>query len=66
MTMVDFLRTGDVAGDHPFTRLLRHLRDRHGLLDMAAANDGLDFRSWGYQGLDWVRDFATNAPAGLT
>jgi len=61
----DFLRTGDLRGDHTFARLLRHLRDEYGLLDMAVATHGLRFRLWGYQGLNWVRDFASNEAVNL-
>jgi len=61
-----FVRTGDIAGDHPFARLLRHLRDEFDLLDMLAATSGLSFQFWGYQSLSWVRDFATNQPVQLT
>jgi len=57
-----FLETGDAAGDGAFPRLLRHLRDKYGLLDSASTDDGIAFRFWGYQGLRWVRDFATNEP----
>lgn len=60
-----FLQMKDIAGDGVFPRLLRHLRDKYSLLEMADAKIGIAFRFWGYQGLNHVRDFATNQPVSL-
>jgi len=60
-----FLGQRNLPDDHVFARLLRHLRDRYGLFDMVAGTSGLGFRFWGYQGLNWVRDFATNRAVDL-
>ena len=60
-----FLRDSDIGTDHTFARLLRHLRDTYQLLEMADQSEGIKFRFWGYQGLQWVRDFATNQPVAL-
>ena len=61
----DFLQHSDIEGDSAFPRLLRHLRDKYDLLKMARGEDGVLFRFWGYQGLAWVRDFASNCPVEL-
>ena len=61
----EFLSKGDIEGTHVFARLLRHLRDKYDLLGMAKATKGIAFRFWGYQGVNWVRDFATNQAVQL-
>jgi len=60
-----FLRSGDAHGDNVFARLLRYLRDEFGLLDMASGKCRIGFGFWGYQGLNWIRDFGSNCPVKL-
>jgi len=61
----EFARSGQCDGEGAFPRLLRHLRDRYDLLARMRGEAGVGFRFLGYQGVGFVRDFATGLPADL-
>lgn len=66
-TFQQFPSRRERANDATFERLLRYLEEKFGLSAMLAAGDnGVRFRFWGYQSLHSVRDFATNSPVALS
>ncbi len=66
-TFQNLLSNGEHTGDATFERLLHHLEEQFDFRSMLAPNDAdLHFRFWGYQGLHFVRDFATNRPVDLS
>jgi hypothetical protein len=65
-TFRQFLSQREPADDATFERLLCYLKGRFGLSAMLAEGEaGVRFRFWGYQGLHFVRDFATNRPVTI-
>lgn len=61
----NFAQSGQCHGEQAFPRLLRHLRDKFDLLNRMRGKATIGFRFLGYQGVGFVRDFATGLPVDL-
>ncbi len=61
----EFVDSGRIEHQTVFGRLLNHLKSRYRLTELMTPESAVQFRFWGYQGICWVRDFATGRPVQL-